>query len=430
MNLPVINKNKSSSLTIQKAKEGKSGPGFEHSSPIYANVRVVAGFLLMTLGTATMYIGMVGLKPVAMEFGITRSLGTLPYALFMIGYGIGGIVYGRLADKFGILLPLLIGSLCVPIGIYLASISDQFWQYILSLSILAGLLGSSATFAPVISDISHWFTARRGLALSIVISGSYFSGALWPPILQIMFDAYGWREALHWVALISLSAMLPLSILFWRKPIHLQQKTSKIREIRFKKPLGFSPAMLQFGICCAGIGCCIAMSMPQAHIVSHATDLGFTAQSGAEMLSLMFGFGIISRLASGLICDKIGGLRTVILGSTLQLCVIIAFLGIDSLTGLYIISACFGLSQGGIVPSYAVIIRTYFPPREAGWRIGLALFSTITGMAIGAWAAGILYDITGSYTVSFINAVAFNIVNLLIIGSLVIQSRKIQSSAY
>ena len=427
MSLNIKNKNSSVRPSINKAPEGMTGPGYEHSSPIYANIRVAAGFLLMTLGTAAMYIGMVGLKPVALEFGITRSLGALPYALFMVGYGAGGIIFGRFADKFGIIIPLLIGSLCAPLGIYLAGISEYFWQYVLSLSILSGLLGSSVTFSPIVSDISHWFTARRGLALSIVISGSYFSGAIWPPIIQTMFDTYEWRIALQWIALISLCSMIPLSLMFWRRPVHLNKLNSDHMEKRFSKPLGFSPQTLQFAVCCAGIGCCIAMSMPQAHIVSYATDLGFIAQRGAEMLSLMFGFGIISRLASGFICDKIGGLKTVLFGSSLQCCAIVAFLGVDSLTGLYIISACFGLSQGGIVPSYAVIIRTYFPPHEAGWRIGLALFSTIIGMAIGAWVAGKLFDITGSYTLSFVNALVFNMINLFIVGILVGRARRLDS---
>ena len=409
---------------FKAAREGMGGPGFEHGTPIYALVRITAGFLLMTIGTASMYVAMVGLKTVALEFDVGRSIASLPYSLFMVGYGLGGILLGRLADKVGIITPLIIGTFAIPIGLYLASTADNFWQYLISLALLTGLIGSSATFSPIVSDISHWFTARRGLALSVVISGTYFSGVVWPPILQIMFDSLGWRESLQWVALVSFSTMLPLSVIFWRKPIHLSKNLSLLQESRFIKPLGMSPNILQITVCGAGIGCCVAMSMPQVHIVSYSTDLGFAAQRGAEMLSLMLGFGVLSRLTSGWIADHIGGVRTALLGSLLQGLVIIAFLGVDNLTGLYIVSACFGLAQGGIIPSYALIIRTYFPPSEAGWRIGFALFSTIMGMAIGGLVAGGLYDLTGSYKLSFINALAFNILNFSILGFLVIRSRK------
>jgi len=409
---------------VKAAREGMTGPGVEHGSPTYAIVRLVAGLLLMTVGTASMYVGMVGLKPVAMEFGISRSLGSLPYTLFMVGYGIGGIAMGRLADRFGILVPLLIGTIAVPVGLYLAGVSESFWQYLLSLAVLAGLFGSSVTFSPVVADISHWFTARRGFALSLVISGTYLAGAIWPPIMQGLFDAVGWREALKWVALISFVTMLPLSLLFWRKPAHMVGAHDGPRAVRFTRPLGLKPNFLQGAVCCAGIGCCVAMSMPQVHIVSYASDLGFAAQRGAEMLSLMLGFGIVSRLISGWISDRIGGLKTLLLGSALQGTVLASFLGADSLTSLYIISACFGLSQGGVVPSYAVIIRTYFPPAEAGGRIGLALLFTIMGMALGGFLAGVLYDLTGSYTVSFINALAFNVMNFSIVGFLLLRARR------
>ena len=407
-----------------QAIEGATGPGLKHGSPTYAIIRMIAGLLLMTVGTASMYVGMVGLKPIALEFEASRSLGSVPYALFMVGYGFGGILLGRIADKFGIFFPLLLGSLSVPLGLYLASISNEYWQYIAALCLLTGLLGSSATFSPVVADISHWFTRKRGLALSIVISGSYLAGAVWPPILQLFFDDYGWRISLQLVAIISLCLMLPLSLIFLKKPKHLISENKIDEDNRFISPLGFSPKTLQTVICCAGIGCCVAMSMPQVHIVSYTTDLGFAAQRGAEMLSLMLGFGIISRLISGFISDHIGGAKTLLIGSALQGAVLAAFLGSDSLTGLYIISACFGLAQGGVVPSYAIIIRTYFPPGQAGWRIGLSLFFTIIGMAIGGWGAGALYDLTGSYEISFINALAFNVINFLIVGFLVIRARK------
>jgi MFS family permease len=400
--------------------------GAAPNASVYPIIRLFASLGLMTVGTVSMYIGIVGLKPIAAEFGISRGMGSLPYALFMVGYGVGNIAYGRIADRFGTMLPALIGSVALPVGLILSAQAETLWQFFATLSLLAGLLGSSAVFAPIIADISYWFTRRRGLAVAFVLSGTYFAGAIWPPILQHLIDANGWRSALVTVGYICLAIMVPLSLLLYRKPAHLVEAKDAARESRFTRPLGLAPNTLQCTLCLAGIGCCVGMSMPQVHIVAYASDLGFTAQRGAEMLSLMLACGIVSRIISGWISDRIGGMRTLLLGGGLQGAVLAAFLVADNLTSLYIVAACFGLSQGGVVPSYAIIVRTFFPAREAGWRIGTTLFSTIIGMAFGGWLAGFLYDLTGSYTISFINALAFNAMNFLIVAFLLTRARHLQ----
>ena len=282
---------------------------------------------------------------------------------------------------------------------------------------LAGFFGASTTFAPLVADISHWFTARRGLAVGIVICGSYVAGALWPPILQHYIDTVGWRQTFIGFGLLNLLVLLPLSLCLWRRPIDCRPNRCPLQDEAGQapaRPLQFPKGTLQCLICAAGIGCCAAMAMPQVHIVPYATEFGHAPARAAEMLSLMLGFGIVSRLLSGWISDRIGGLKTLLLGSTLQALVLAAFLTADSLMSFYLISIAFGLSQGGIVPSYAIIIRRYFPARDAGWRIGLTLLFTVIGMALGGWMAGALYDLTGSYTVSFLNAIAFNLMNMAI----------------
>jgi MFS family permease len=167
-------------------------------------------------------------------------------------------------------------------------------------------------------------------------------------------------------------------------------------------------------LCLAGVGCCVAMAMPQAHIVAYCTDLGFSAAQGALMLSLMLGFGIVSRLISGAICDRIGGLRTLMLGGVLQLTALALFIPFDSLASLYVISALFGMFQGGIVPSYAIIVREYFPAANAGAITGNVLTATLFGMALGGWMSGKIFDLTGSYTAAFANGIGWNLLNLSI----------------
>lgn len=397
----------------------------------YPVLRLIASFSLMAVAGSTMYASIVALNDFAVEFNANRGLASAPYMAFMLGFGVGGLFMGRAADRFGVMAPNIVGAFCVPAGFIAAAYSSGIWQLSLATGVLMGMFGASATFGPLVADISHWFTRRRGLALGIVISGSYMAGAVWPTILQHFIDLYGWRDTFIGFGILTACAMPPLIAILYRKPPHIthtppstpSRNAAPLPVVRVR-PLGMSVNGVQSLICMAGMGCCIAMSMPQVHIVAYAIDLGFTAARGAEMLSLMLSFGIISRLTSGWISDRIGGFRTLILGSALQMIVLPTFLLADTLSALYVASAAFGLSQGGIVPSYALISRAVFPASDAGWRISAALLSTLVGMAIGGWMAGALYDLTGSYTISFLNGVAFNVINLAIAVTLYRRSRR------
>ena len=396
---------------------------------VYPLIRLTTVLALMTLGCSAMYAGVMVLEPLALELGTGRGNSSLIYGSFMIGFALGGVFMGRLADRLGIMIPAIIGSLALPAGFYLAAHASSILEISLAFCLLCGFLGSSFSMAPLIADISHWFSRRRGLAVGIAFSGSYVAGAIWPPILQRMFDAQGWRESFIDLALLTLIFMALLSLLLYPKPTTNVQLTTAGSNNSNLTNSAISAGSLQSLICLAGFGCCVAMAMPQIHIVPYVMDLGHPAMRGAEMLGLMLGFGIISRIGSGWLSDRIGGVATLLLGSTLQLAVLIAFLTGNSLVFLYGISIAFGLSQGGIVPSYTIILRAFFPPKQAGWRISTSFLFTVAGMAFGGWIAGILYALTGSYTVSFLNAIGFNILNLWIAASLLKKSRAIGAPA-
>ena len=396
---------------------------------VYPLIRLTTVLALMTLGCSAMYAGVMVLEPLALELETGRGNSSLIYGSFMIGFALGGVFMGRLADRLGIMVPAIIGSLALPAGFYLAAHASSILEISLAFCLLCGFLGSSFSMAPLIADISHWFSRRRGLAVGIAFSGSYVAGAIWPPILQRMFDAQGWRESFIDLALLTLVLMALLSLLLYPKPTTNVQLTTAGSNNSNLTNSAISAGSLQSLICLAGFGCCVAMAMPQIHIVPYVMDLGHPAMRGAEMLGLMLGFGIISRIGSGWLSDRIGGVATLLLGSTLQLAVLIAFLTGNSLVFLYGISIAFGLSQGGIVPSYTIILRAFFPPKQAGWRISTSFLFTVAGMAFGGWVAGLLYDLTGSYTVSFLNAIGFNILNLWIAASLLKKSRAIGAPA-
>lgn len=378
----------------------------------YSWGRLAVSLVISTIGGIGLWSVIIALPTVEAAFGVDRGGASLPYTATMVGFAIGGIAMGRLSDRFGIRIPLMIGSVALMVGYVLASQAQSLWQFIIVQALLIGMLGSSATFGPMVADVTLWFRRRRGIAVAIVASGNYLAGTVWPPVLTWLMETQGWRDAHMIVGIFCICTMLPLTFLLKRRA-PLEDPVAASGPAMFgQMTAGLSQRSLQILLVFAGLACCIAMSMPQVHIVAYCADLGFAAESGAVMLSLMLGFGVVSRLISGLIADKIGGVGTLLLGSTLQCLALMFYLPFDGLTSLYVVSAMFGLSQGGIVPSYALIVRDYFKASEAGWRISLVLMSTIVGMAIGGWMSGEIYDYTGSYAMAFINGIAFNVVNM------------------
>ncbi|MGH8733586.1 MAG: MFS transporter, partial [Burkholderiales bacterium] len=317
-------------------------------------------------------------------------------------------------DRFGVVAPVVIGALGLGGGFVLAGSASTLLQFSLAHGLLIGFLGCSTTFAPLVADTALWFTRRRGIAVAICASGNYLAGASWPPVMQYFFETSGWRATYIGIGIFCTAAMFVLAFALRRKPPALEASSTGASFVKSERPLGLSPNTLMVLLVIAGVGCCVAMSMPQVHIVAYCGDLGYGAARGAEMLSIMLGFGIVSRLASGWICDRIGGLRTLLLGSFLQGVALLLFLPFDGLVSLYVVSAMFGLFQGGIVPSYAIIVREQFPPREAGVRTGIVLMATLFGMALGGWVSGAIFDLTGSYRAAFINGIGWNLLNLTI----------------
>ena len=386
----------------------------------YAWLRLLVSLTLMTIGGSGMYGITVVLPRIQQEFAVGRSDASFPYALTLIGFGIGGILMGRLADRFGVMVPVLVGGVALGSGFLVAGSAQSLWQFNLAQGLLIGMLGTSATFAPLVADTSQWFTRRRGIALAICMSGNYVAGAIWPPVTQHMVELWGWRSAYSAIGYFCFASVLPLAwVLKPRAPVLLH--TAKpaaggaARSAVSERPLNLNPTMLTVLLSVAGLACCVAMSMPQVHIVAYCTDLGFGATQGAQMLSLMLGAGIVSRLVSGWISDHLGGLLTLLIGALLQLLALLLFLPFKGLVPLYVISGLFGLFQGGIVPCYALIVREYFTPQEAGARVGTVLMATLFGMALGGWMSGAIFDWTGSYRAAFLNGIAFNLLNVFVV---------------
>ena len=377
--------------------------------------RLLTTLLLMLLGNSGMYVVSVVLPEVQTEFGVSRSDASIPYTLSMLGFGIGGMWMGRWADRFGIARVAALGAVGVASGFVLAGVSGGIVGFALAQGLL-GLLGIASTFAPLLADTAQWWNKRRGIAVAVCASGNYLAGTLWPPIAQWGVTQVGWRTTYLCIGLFCGIGMALLSLRMRTKPPAAAAATvNRHGVVASDRPFGLSVTQAQWLLSVAGVGCCVAMAMPQVHIVAYCSDLGFGAARGAEMLSLMLACGIVSRLVSGVICDRIGGIRTLLLGSALQGIALMMFLPFDGLVPLYLVSAMFGLFQGGIVPSYAIIVREHFPAKEAGARTGTIIMATLVGMALGGWLSGKIFDVTGSYHAAFINGIAWNALNFGIV---------------
>jgi MFS family permease len=391
--------------------------------PFYPWLRLITSLLLGTIGSCGMYVVAVVLPEIQAEFGTARTGASLPYMLTMIGFAGGSIAMGALTDRFRVLTPLLIGAAVLAVGYVAAAQARTVLEFAMASMVIG--FGCSASFGPLIADISFWFVRRRGIAVAVVACGNYAAGALWPPFVQHLIVTEGWRSAYIFVGLFSLGATVALAwLLRPAPPKRIVAALGTASSTVISPPFGLSANQLQALLCLSGVSCCVAMAMPQVHIVALCADLGYGSTRGAQMLSVMLSCGIVSRLLFGWISDHIGGVRTLLLGASLQAVALGLFLPNQSLDVLFLVSALFGLFQGGIIPSYAMIVREYFPPRQAGTRVALTLMATLLGMALGGWASGAIFDLTSSYDAAFVHGIAWNLVTIAITSMLVWGQRR------
>jgi MFS family permease len=385
-------------------------------------VRLALALLIGSIGSVGMWSVVVVLPVVQAEFGATRGAVSLAFTLTMLGFGVGGVATGRVTDRFGIVAAMALSISFIGLAYVLAGLSTTLWQFI-AVHILIGL-GTSATFGPMMAEASHWFERYRGLAVTIVASGNYVGGTLWPPLVNWGMQTAGWR-ATHIAIGIFCAVAMTIVLLVLRAQIGRAVKRSHANAPPPRVDLRLSTNTLTVMLGIASIACCVAMAMPQVHIVAYCGDLGYGVARGAEMLSLMMAFGVISRIGSGFLADKIGGIRTLLIGSVAQAFALLFYLFFDSLTSLYLISAMFGLFQGGIVPSYAIIVRESMPASEAATRVGIVILASVVGMSFGGWVSGVIFDSTGSYAAAFLNGLAWNALNIAIVLSLLIRARRL-----
>jgi MFS family permease len=383
-------------------------------------VRLIVVLLIASIGAVGMWSVVVVMPTVQAEFGASRGAVSLATTMIFMGFGSGGVVTGRITDRFGIIAAMALSIAFLGVSFVLAGLAASLWQFNLVYFLIG--LGTSATFAPLMAEVSHWFERYRGLAVTIVASGNYVAGTVWPPLVNYGVQEIGWRWS-HIAIGIFCAVTMTMLLVVLRAIMGSGGARDHANAPPPQVDLNLSTNTLTVLLCIASISCCVAMAMPQVHIVSYCGDLGYGVARGAEMLSIMMGFGIISRIGSGFLADKVGGLRTLLIGSIAQAFALLFYLFFDSLTSLYLISAMFGLFQGGIVPSYAIIVREAMPAREAATRVGIVIFASVFGMSFGGWVSGVIFDATGSYAAAFANGFGWNLLNVTIVVGLLIRAR-------
>ena len=379
-------------------------------------LRLMMVFFVASIGNVGLWSIVYVMPSIEVEFSLDRSQTSLPYVLTMIGFAVGNLIFGWLLDRYGLFLILLVATVLISLGYVLATISNTIFMFS-GTQFLVGL-GTAVSFAPLMADISHWFKKYRGVAVAVVASGNYFSGALSALILAETIESEGWRTAYLLLASACFAIIIPLAIILNKNQAFNINSVDEIVNSETGPKVFLNLRSMTILLCIASICCCVAMSMPQVHIVSYCVDLGFGSFLGGQILALMLIGGVFSRLFFGFVADRLGGLKTVLIGSALQCFALFLYLPFDGLVSLFTVSFIFGLSQGGIVPSYAVIVREFMPGYVAGSKIGLIIMSTIIGMAFGGFLSGEIYDLTGSYQAAFINGILWNLINFLIIGFL------------
>jgi len=386
-------------------------------------------FALLGMSFGAPWITAVGLKAIAAETGGARSVPALANALAWLGTAAGGILMGRLAERFGIRWTVMGGSAMICIGL-LVSTLGQPWQLYLGHGLFIGVLGNAGLNAPLYVYVSRWFDRRRGSALALISSGGYLAGFLWPPLFERATAIFGWPWTMLAFALLQLTVILPLAAVFLRAAPEVPDAAGSARGDGQKRlVLGWPPNVAFALIGFAAFMCCVTMSMPQGHLVALCTDYGISASLGALMLSALLGAGVLSRQIWGWIADRVGGLVTAVTSSALQAAAMTAFLFTQDEVGLFTVSVAFGLGFSALIPAYVLVIRELFPLSEAHWRVPSVLFMSGSGMAAGGWLAGYMYDLFGFYAPAFATGVAFNLVNLAVLALLVTRRHLVENEA-
>jgi len=371
---------------------------------------------ILTISYGAPLIAVVSMKTIAAELQTQRSDAAAAGALVYLGAAVGGILAGWLAGKLGIRRIVIFGAVMMGAGLALAGLGGLGELYA-GHGILMGFFGSAFMFTPMMTYVSRWFERRRGSAIALISSGQSVAGAIWPSLITLAVDRIGWRHTMLYYGVFLVIAIVALAVLFLHPPpvVPVPAHAAKRAGERSDKVLGLPPNLVMILLSLAILCCCIPMSVPINHVVAYCGDLGYSAQYGAAMLSLLLGSAFFARQFWGWACDRIGGLQTLVWASLAQMTALLGFALVQDGTVLFAIAAAFGFGQAGLVPAYVIVVRAHYSVQESNWRMPVVLFGGTLGMAAGGWGAGLIFDWTASYLPAFAIALGINMLNFAIV---------------
>jgi MFS family permease len=362
-------------------------------------------------------VATVSLKSIAADMGGVRSVPSLGVSLAWLGSAVGGLLMGRLAERFGIRRVVIGGASSIFVGLCISTLGKP-WQLSVGHGLFIGLLGLGGLNAPLYVYVSHWFKRRRGSALALLSSGNYLAGACWPVAFEKVTGAWGWRTTMLAYGVVELVVILVLARFFLPPIPEVSTAAGSSAGAGSDRLAGLRRNAVFAAMALAGFLCCVPMAMPQGHLVALCSDRGLTPGVGAAMLSVLLTVAFLSRQVWGAVSDRIGGIRTALVSSLMQAAAVSGYLFVQQQSGLFTVSIAFGLGFSALIPAYVLAVRELFPPQEAHWRVPTMLLMTGSGMATGGWLAGYLFDRSGSYDLPFAVGVGSNLVNLVVLATL------------
>lgn len=405
-------------------------PG-QPSGFFYGWVIVGASCVLMSVSYGSGLTLAVFLKPLTSEFGWSRGVTSLAYSFNMLLAGCFAPLMGYLSDRIGVRKVALFGAGLVGLGLALTSQIHSPWHLYLFQGLLMGGLGYGALAAPLAANVNRWFTRRAGLATGIIYSGSAIGVMLFPPLSRYFINLFGWRTAYLYLGLAASILVIPAALLLRPHVDHAEGDMApepahhtfapSVRHATAIETLSTTAPPSIWWLRAAMFCCCVCMSVPLVHIVSHATDIGIPKLAAAGILGVTGAFAFPGRIGMGFLADRIGGRRSLLLCSGIQTSMVLGFLLSHDLLTLYIVAALFGIGYGGIIPQYPILCREFYGTKALGRLFGsVTLFGT-SGMATGGYLGGFMFDQSGSYTLPLMVAFIFGGINFLIALSLVLR---------
>jgi MFS family permease len=385
----------------------------------YAWFLVIVASVLMGMGAGALISISAFLKPISADFGWLRGETSFAYMAGAIAMGFGGIAMGYLSDRYSTRPVVVVGILCLGGSLLLLATQSALWQFYLFYCILGGF-GSSALDAPLLANAGNWFNRNKGLALGLALAGRALGQGLVPFSAGLLIASYGWRDTYSILGIVCIAGMLPLALVIRNPPGLKEAKEASRRASAAEQRAAYPvpPKLIVAWLSGAALFCCTCMGTAMVHAVALAEDAGIGAKEAAGVILLIYVSGFFGRIAFGKLADHIGGIRSYWLASFGQTVLIYWFTQMQSLTGFYVHAVIFGFFMSGVMTGLIICVRELTPVHVRGTSTGIVFLVAWIGMGLGGYQAGILFDWSGAYLISYAAAAAMGMVNVVIVGVL------------